>query len=278
MQYLIRHLIVAAEDEHALSERFLAAGYTGFVLASRADGRFDCHCYGTDGVLPAVVDAVCARWCMQVVDEVRCSEAELLAGALDGEACELRPGVWIDPGAEVVETAERLVLRVPPAPAFGNGRHPSTRLAAALLAPGDVAGRRVWDLGCGTGVLGILAHRWGAAAVTFTDCDAAAVATAAAVAADNGFAPTRCATGDLLAALPDAEVDVLIGNIYGDLCQRLLDDPQLARALPCGLLILSGISHQHRDAVLAALADAGFALEDERTEAWWCAVRARSVA
>ncbi|MDA3962739.1 MAG: 50S ribosomal protein L11 methyltransferase [Planctomycetota bacterium] len=273
MDYLVRHLIVNAGDEAALSTVFLSAGFTGFVFASRQDGRLDCSCYGGDGMLPPVVDAVMGQFAVVLVGEERRSEAELLAGALDEDPCELRSGVWIDPKGTLDEQADRMVLRIPPSAAFGDGRHPTTRMAASLFAPQDVRGKSVCDLGCGTGVLGILAQRWGARRVVMSDLDADAVRTAAQVAAANGAEAITVLASDLLDQIPAEPVDLLLANIYGDLCQRLMTDPKLDAVLPHGVLVLSGISYQRKAAVVAAVEAAGFEILAEREEAWWCALR-----
>ena len=200
MDYLVRRYVVAAGDEAALGRALLAAGFTAFAFTTRADGRLDLACYGAGGGLPAAVDAACARFPLVLAGEERRSEAELVAGQDDHQPRELCPGVWIAPDDGLAEDSQRVVLRVPPGAAFGDGRHPSTRMAAALIAAADLAGRRVLDLGCGTGVLGILAHRWGAAAVVFSDLDADAVRTAAAVAAANGIPQPTVIASDLSAA------------------------------------------------------------------------------
>lgn len=273
MEYLLRRYVVNAGDEAALGDALLAAGFTAFAFATRADGRLDLDCYGADGVLPPAVEGVCARFPLVLRSEERRSEHELLAGQLEGEPCRLCGEVWIDPGGELVETAERLVLRIPPSAAFGDGRHPSTRMAASLVAAAELRGRRVIDLGCGTGVLGILAHRRGAGRVLFSDLDADAVRTAAAVARANGVPDPQVVASDLLATIPRQPVDVILGNIYGDLCLRLLADPALGVILPHGLLVLSGIGHQRREQVAAAAIAAGFAVTAQAEDGWWHALR-----
>jgi ribosomal protein L11 methyltransferase len=71
-----------------------------------------------------------------------------------------------------------VVLEIDPGRAFGSGAHPTTRLVLAQLEAqadaGAVRGRRVLDLGCGSGVLAVAAGRLGAAEVVAVDIDALA--------------------------------------------------------------------------------------------------------
>jgi ribosomal protein L11 methyltransferase len=181
--------------------------------------------------------------------------------------------VWIDPQGTMPSAAGRLVLHIPPSPAFGDGHHPSTRMAAELLLAIDVAGRRVLDLGCGTGVLGLIAHRRGAAAVAFSDIDEGSVRTTRETCALNGYPQAEVIASDLLADVPAAPVAVVVANLYADLLLLVAEDAKLQRILPRGTLIVSGVAEVKRPLVEAAFTGLGFTLRDERREAWWCGLR-----
>lgn len=273
MDYAIHRLVIDAGNEAALTAAFTAAGFTAYVLSTRTDGRLDLELYGVGGIFPDAVIATLAVLGLEPVERRQASERELLANVLDGEPCELCPGVWIDPQGTVPATAGRMVLHIPPSPAFGDGHHPSTRMAASLLLTMDLRGRRVLDLGCGTGVLGLIAHRRGASVVTFSDIDDGSVRTTRETCVLNGYPQANVLASDLLAAVPLQTVDIVVANLYADLLLLVADDARLQRILPQGTLIVSGVAETKRPQVEAAFVARGFTVQDERSEAWWNALR-----
>lgn len=273
MDYAIEHLVVDAGNEAVLTAAFAAAGFTAYAFSTRSDGRLDLEIYGVGGIFPDAVIAAVALMGLIPTGRRRASERELLANVLDNEPCELCPGVWIDPRGTMPRSADRLVLHIPPAPAFGDGHHPSTRMAASLLMTMDLHGRRVLDLGCGTGVLGLIAHHRGAAAVCFSDIDDGSVRTTRETCALNGCPQADVVASDLLTAVPLRPVEVVVANLYADLLLLMAQDRRLAAILPHGTLTVSGVAETRRPLVEAAFRALGFRLCDERTEAWWCALR-----
>jgi ribosomal protein L11 methylase PrmA len=273
MDYAIHRLVIDAGNEAALTKAFTAASFTAYVFSTRTDGRLDLELYGIGGVFPDAVIAALAVLGLEPVERRQASERELLANVLDGEPCELCPGVWIDPQGTMPVTAERLVLHIPPSPAFGDGHHPSTRMVASLLMTMDLRGQRVLDLGCGTGVLGLIAHQRGASVVTFSDIDAGSVRTTRETCVLNGYPQAVVLASDLLAMVPVEPVEVVVANLYADLLLLVADDTRLQRILPRGTLIISGVAQTKRPQVEAAFTALGFSVQDERSEAWWNALR-----
>lgn len=68
------------------------------------------------------------------------------------------------------ETAE-FELVIEPKMAFGTGNHETTTLVAEQILDMDLAGKTVLDMGCGTGILGMLASLKGAKNITAIDID-----------------------------------------------------------------------------------------------------------
>lgn len=252
----------------AAAARLSAAGHHAHAAASAGpDAEFTVYAAG--GRLPAAARAALAGL-GPAAAEADHDEAALMRACQPGTPVELAPGAWIDPRGRNRLPRGALRIVVPPAPAFGDGRHPTTRLCARLLLQEDVAGRRVLDLGCGTGALGLLARARGARRVDFADLDPAAVRTCRAVCRANGYPGARVRRGDLLDALGGGDAyDLVVGNLYADLVLRLCADPRLARVAAGRRLVLSGIAAKRERAVRAALRRAGFRVVERIAEAWW---------
>jgi ribosomal protein L11 methyltransferase len=138
----------------------------------------------------------------------------------------------------VAAPGERVVV-LEPGRAFGTGLHETTSLVAEALAAEPLQGVTVLDVGCGSGVLALVALALGAARVRAVDVDPDAVA----VTRENA---TRNGVGDRLEAdeLPvDAILEsypIVLANIESRTLVELAD-ALVARVAPGGLLVLSGI-------------------------------------
>lgn len=170
-----------------------------------------------------------------------------------------------------------VVLPIEPGCAFGTGEHPTTRLVLGFLQTpaAAIAGARVLDYGCGSGVLALAAAALGAASVVGVDIDPDAVAVAVANAAggggggggddDDGGAPPPWATTALsfvtVADEPAATAayDVVVANILAApliALAPLLRD----RAVLGGRLALAGVLAPQAPAVRDAYEAAGWAV------------------
>lgn len=149
--------------------------------------------------------------------------------------------------------ADRHVIVIEPSMGFGTGHHPTTRLCLRLLSELPVTGRRVLDLGTGSGVLAIAAAMRGAADVLGLDVDADAIQSAEASASLNTLPATlRFAVGDFRTS-PPAPADVVLANLTGGML-RSTADALKALVGHGGTLIVSGFDEFEEPEVVAALA------------------------
>ena len=127
-----------------------------------------------------------------------------------------------------------------PKMSFGTGHHATTCLMVrAILDLAPLDGRRVLDMGCGTGILAIAAAKCGAAAVDAVDIDEWAAENCRENVRDNATADrTEVLQGDI-SAVAGRRYDLILANINRNIL--LHDMAAYARLLDSGgHLIVSG--------------------------------------
>lgn len=149
---------------------------------------------------------------------------------------------WLKP-----EPGDRAVLRLEPGIGFGTGNHATTRMCLEALESMDLTGKKVLDLGCGSGILGLGALALGAAEVTGCDVDPKAQDAARGNAALNGIQKEHfqiyagnVLTDDGLRKRLGGGYDVVLANIVADVIISLCKYFRTYLA-PEGILICSGI-------------------------------------
>ena len=185
------------------------------------------------------------------------------------------------------EHAERKLIAMDPGSAFGTGSHPTTRLCLealellAAMTPEGLAGLRVADLGCGSGVLGLAALRLGAASVAAVDTDSLAVRATTDNAALNGLTPqvrVQLGSVEALAELLEGQpADLLFCNILAPVIQALC--PAFNTVLAAnGVGLLSGLLVDQAPALQLALRDEGWQAELTAEQSQWGLMTIRRVA
>lgn len=173
------------------------------------------------------------------------------------------------PGASAAVPDARpsdVVLRLDPGRSFGTGGHATTRLVLEVLQTLELGGRTVTDIGCGSGVLTVAALLLGAAQVTATDVEPAALEATLDNARRNDVeAHVRVAR----AGTAVDPCEVALANILAPVLIEHASTIAVAVA-PRGTLVLAGLVEEQRGRVLAAYP--GFALVDERRDAPWVAL------
>ena len=170
------------------------------------------------------------------------------------------------------EHADRLVIAMDPGSAFGTGSHPTTRLCLEAIETMALAGLRVADLGCGSGVLGLGALKLGAASVCAADTDSLAVRATTDNAALNGLSgavAVRLGSVEALAELLDGQpADLLLCNILAPVIEALC--PAFNQVLAAGGVgLLSGLLVDQAPSLQRVLADEGWQGELTGQQSQW---------
>lgn len=177
--------------------------------------------------------------------------------------------LWVRPSFCASQGAPELVID--PQQAFGSGEHATTRLSLELLQGELRRGDSVFDLGTGSGILGLGALRRGAGRALGIDSDPVALVNAAENRARNAL-PLALFAGPLDALAPAARFELVVANL---LLHELLPglDELVRRARRA--LVLSGYLASERARLDAALSGCGWRTVRESSEVQsgdrWCA-------
>ena len=146
--------------------------------------------------------------------------------------------LWICPHHEQVADPNAVIVKMDPGLAFGTGTHPTTALCLEWLDRRPMAGARVIDYGCGSGILAVASVKLGAVAAHCFDIDPQALIATRDNAGSNGVSD-RVLLHNSTDSLP-GDVDVLLSNILsGPLCELA---PRFAALIrPGGDLVLAGL-------------------------------------
>ncbi len=162
-------------------------------------------------------------------------------------------------------------LWITPQMSFGTGHHPTTRLMIRHIRELDLTDARILDMGCGTGVLGILTRKLGASEVVGIDIDRWSAENAAENADHNQLDGFTWLQGDQ-SHIPAEPFDFILANINRNVL--LADIPAYVKALkPGGLLVMSGFFPGDLPALEERLAPFGLEFITQKTEGEWCAAR-----
>jgi ribosomal protein L11 methyltransferase len=176
--------------------------------------------------------------------------------------------------------AGKLAIVVEPAMAFGTGQHATTqvvlrRLEALQMSGAPVNNWRCMDVGTGTGILALGAHKLGFKSVAGSDIDPDAVMAAKNNAEMNhirlpiwqGSSPVRGVDGQ---AEFEPPFDVVVANILYVVLQKIIGELAVITRKG-GLLILSGVLVDDGDEMAGLAAAEGMTLIDKgEQEGWAC--------
>ncbi|MDO5046093.1 50S ribosomal protein L11 methyltransferase [Campylobacter sp.] len=152
---------------------------------------------------------------------------------------------------------------IDPALAFGSGHHESTNACIGFLQKYAKSGMKAIDVGCGSGILSIVAAKLGCL-VDACDTDEQAVDSSKQNAALNGVNINKIWTGSI--SNLDEKYDIVVANIIADVILILKND--LIKLLQNGsYLILAGVLDRYRERILDAFSS--LKLVESKSENEW---------
>ena len=192
--------------------------------------------------------------------------------------------ILVIPSWEKVEAKDedKLVIHIDPGTAFGTGMHETTQLCIRQLKKYVTEGAQILDVGCGSGILGMLALKFGAAYSVGTDLDPCAIDATHENMEANGISKEQYEVmiGNIIddKAVQDAagyeRYDIVVANILADVLVPLT--PVIVRQMkPGGIYITSGIIDDKEAVVTEALEAAGLEVLEVNRQGEWVSVTAR---
>jgi len=161
---------------------------------------------------------------------------------------------------------------IDPKMAFGTGHHQTTAMMLELLLENNVAGKTVLDMGCGTGILAIMASKLGALAVIAIDNDPVCYESTIENTRLNhiGNVIALCGSKEII---PDEQFDIILANINRNILTDQLE--RYAQILkPGGEIYLSGFYEIPDLAIIISEASKyGLKYVDHKKNGDWVAVK-----
>ena len=192
--------------------------------------------------------------------------------------------ILVIPSWENVEAkdSDKMVIHIDPGTAFGTGMHETTQLCIRQLKKYVTEDTEILDVGCGSGILGMLALKFGAKHSVGTDLDPCAIDATYENMDNNGISRDQYEVmiGNII---DDKEVqdkvgyekyDIVAANILADVLLPLT--PVIIHQLKKGgIYITSGIIEDKEEVVVEAVKKAGLEVLEVNHQGEWVSVTAR---
>lgn len=180
------------------------------------------------------------------------------------------------------EDSDKMVIHIDPGTAFGTGMHETTQLCIRSLKKYVTSETEILDVGCGSGILGMLALKFGAKHSLGTDLDPCAIDATHENMEVNGIRKDQYEVmiGNIIddTAVQDAvgyeKYDIVAANILADVLVPLT--PVIIHQMkPGAVYITSGIIEDKENVVVEAVKAAGLEVLEVNHQGEWVSVVAR---
>ncbi len=167
----------------------------------------------------------------------------------------------------------KLEIIIEPKMAFGTGSHETTKLCIREILNYFKPGQTFFDLGCGSGILSILAAKLGGKIVKGVDIDLMSTQNAIENIGINGVQDTVIVeSGSIERAAEDPPYDFLVANLIKSTILELYEKINAA-VRSGGIIVLSGLLQEDKNEILHMLGEFDILKYNINQDAQWLAVR-----
>lgn len=192
--------------------------------------------------------------------------------------------ILITPSWEDVKTSDKdkMVIHIDPGTAFGTGKHETTQLCIRQLKKYVNSDSELLDVGCGSGILSMIALKLGAKHAMLTDLDPCAITATDENMERNGIGTDSYEVfiGNIIddknvqEKVEFEKYDIVVANILADVLIPLT--PVIIGQLKNGgIYITSGIIDDKEETVKKAIIESGLTIEEITYQGEWVSITAR---
>ena len=160
-------------------------------------------------------------------------------------------------------------LLIEPKMSFGTAHHETTFLMIEEMLDMEFRGKRVLDMGCGTGILAILAAKMGATEIMAVDYDEWAFRNAVENCNKNEVRQVIVKQGDIQSA--GTGYDIILANINRN--TLLLHLPEYSKRMNKGELLMSGFYEEDLETIRKTAKIHAFRFDHHRIKNQWAVAR-----
>jgi ribosomal protein L11 methyltransferase len=167
-----------------------------------------------------------------------------------------------------VEKEYPYTITIEPKMSFGTGHHATTHLIVSAMLPMECTGKTVLDMGCGTGVLAILAEMRGSKNIDAIDIDEWAYENTLENIERNGCNHIRTIKGGAEVIPAEARYDLILANINRNILTRDMH-LYVAHMNPGASISFSGFYESDQPEILACAEGLGLKFVESHTRNEW---------
>jgi len=186
---------------------------------------------------------------------------------------QITDNILIKPSWDLNSSKSKVEVSLDPGMAFGTGTHETTQLTIRMLEKYLDHEDEVLDLGCGSGILSIVASKLGAKEITAIDIDKESIKASEKNFQVNGVKNVALLQGNL-GDIYSKQPDLIVANILSEILTKILDDIVNCMGEET-VFISSGISIEKKESMKRLYSRKGLTIMDELVKGHWCVIVAK---